>query len=167
MSSGAYQGRIFGMLRRAVLGVLGTAQRLLLALPGLVRRCQQRLHDFAVVLRLGGAPSCRVQRRPLSKGRARQGEVDASLEHLPHGHQIPRAHLAAEDDRLLRIGHRSWEHATAKRSAKRALGEVKIRGSTAVFLGTELRPSSRPFSPSLGQTDCHTLGGPPRLRDNS
>ena len=114
MSSGAYQGRIFGMLRRAVLGVLGTAQRLLLALPGLVRRCQQRLHDFAVVLRLGGAPSCRVQRRPLSKGRARQGEVDASLEHLPHGHQIPRAHLAAEDDRLLRIGHRSWEHATAK-----------------------------------------------------
>ena len=124
MSSGAYQGRIFGMLRRAVLGVLGTAQRLLLALPGLVRRCQQRLHDFAVVLRLGGAPSCRVQRRPLSKGRARQGEVDASLEHLPHGHQIPRAHLAAEDDRLLRIGHRSWEHATAKRSAKRALVRV-------------------------------------------
>ena len=124
MSSGAYQGRIFGMLRRAVLGVLGTAQRLLLALPGLVRRCQQRLHDFAVVLRLGGAPSCRVQRRPLSKGRSRQGEVDASLEHLPHGHQIPRAHLAAEDDRLLRIGHRRGSTEQQKRSAKRALGAV-------------------------------------------
>jgi len=96
MSSGTYQERIFGMLRRAVLGVLGTAQRLFLALPGLMRRCQQCLHDFAVVLRLGGAPSCSVQRRPLSKCRSRLGEVNASLQHLPHGHQIPRAHLAAE-----------------------------------------------------------------------
>ena len=105
MSSGAYQGRIFGMLRRAVLGVLGTAQRLFLALPGLMRRCQQCLHDFAVVLRLGGAPGRSVQRRPLSKGHPRLGEVDASLQHLPHGHQIARTHLAAEDDRRLRIDH--------------------------------------------------------------
>ena len=96
---------ILGMLRRAVLGVLGAAQRLLLALPGLVRRRQQRLHDVAVVLRLRGAPSCGVQWRPLSQGLPRLGEVDARLQHLPHGHQIARAHLAAEDDRLLRVGH--------------------------------------------------------------
>jgi hypothetical protein len=46
-----------------------------------------------------------VQRRPLSQGLPRLGEVDARLQHLPHGHQIARAHLAAEDDRLLRVSH--------------------------------------------------------------
>ena len=134
---------ILGMLHRAVLGVLGAAQRLLFALPGLVRRRQQRLHDVAVVLRLRGAPSCSVQGRPLSQGLPRLGEVDARLQHLPHGHQIARAHLAAEDDRLLRVGHLFGGPPTRNRLHRNLASSARRGGNSGVWRRIT-RPPARP-----------------------